>query len=74
MACKTKENAEILKNWLLTVPPIDKDFVFSKIYAECLISPTTLRNWRYGRCRIPMSGLRDLNKVALEYSGHELYF
>ncbi|MBD5184463.1 MAG: hypothetical protein HDS97_06195 [Bacteroidales bacterium] len=64
---------EILKNWLLSIPLCDKEHVFNRIYEECLINAHTLKNWRYGKCRIPLSGMRDLNKVSLEYSGFEIF-
>lgn len=73
MGVKKDLNSEILKNWLNTVPPVDKNRVLSSIYSECLITPATLRNWRYGKCRIPLAGRRDLNKVSMSYSGYELY-
>ena len=33
----------------------------------------TLRNWRYGNCRIPEAGKRDINIVTREVSGIEIY-
>ena len=73
MANNKKLTAGILKDWLNTIPPCDRDEVFGAIYTECLITPSTLSNWRYGRAKIPLSGMRDLNKVSQRYSGHPLY-
>ena len=73
MANSRNENSEKLRYWLLTIPPIDKRKVFCRIYEECLITPPTLTRWRYGQTKIPLTGLRDLNRVAKEYSGYELF-
>ncbi len=67
------KNSEILKNWFLTIRPIDRKQVFKRLYEETLASPTTLNNWRYGSARIPLAAMRDINKVTKEYSGYEIF-
>lgn len=66
-------DAEILRQWLDSVPRGEYVKVKSRIREVCLISKPTFANWIYGRCRIPEAGKRDINKVAQEVSGKEIF-
>lgn len=70
---KQPTDAEILRNWLATIPRGEYNTVISKLVDACLISLSTLRNWRYGNCRIPASGKRDINTITREVSGIEIF-
>lgn len=70
---KSAHTSEILRAWLSGIPVGDYRTVIDMILKKCLISPTTFNNWRYGRCRIPLSGQRDLNELALEISGKTIF-
>ena len=65
---KRHTDDEILRRWLDTIPHGDYNKVISKLVDACLISRSTFRNWRYGNCRIPASGKRDINIVTREVS------
>lgn len=69
----TAKDSLILRNWLDTVPYGDYAKIIKLLTERCLVNITTFRNWRYGRCRIPESGKRDINNVTLEISGIEIF-
>lgn len=73
MARPTIDNSYILKEWLSKIPYSDRQIVLDRICEECLISQNVLANWRYARSKIPLSGLRDINRVAMEYSGEKIF-
>ncbi len=64
---------EILRNWINTIPLGEYEKVFARLLEVCLVSKYTFANWRYGRCRIPESGKRDINEVTKEISGIEIF-
>lgn len=64
---------EILRHWLDTIPYGEYNKVVALLVERCLINKYTFANWRYGRCRIPASGKRDINSVTLEISGKEIF-
>lgn len=66
-------DAEILRRWLDTIPRGEYNNVIARLVETCLIPIHTLRNWRYGNCRIPEAGKRDINIVTREVSGIEIY-
>lgn len=66
-------DSEILRVWLKTVPYGEYNAVKEMIVDECLIKRTTFHNWLYGKCRIPLSGKRDINRVTMKVSGIEIY-
>ena len=64
---------ETLRHWLDTIPRGEYNKVIAKLVASCLVSRSTFRNWRYGNCRIPDAGKRDINAVTREVSGVEIF-
>ncbi len=66
-------DAEILRRWLDTIPRGEYNTVISKLVDACLVPYSTFRNWRYGNCRIPAAGKRDINTVTREVSGIEIF-
>ncbi len=70
---KQPTDDEALRYWLDTIPVGKYKAVIAKLLDVCLISRATLANWRYGNCRIPASGKRDINKVSKDVSGIEIF-
>lgn len=70
---KRHTDDEILRRWLETIPRGEYNSVIAKLLAACLVSHSTFRNWRYGNCRIPDAGKRDINTVTREVSGIEIF-
>lgn len=71
---KHPTDAEILRHWLdYSVPRGDYNKQKSRLVVECLVPVSTFNNWLYGKCRIPDSGKRDINRVTLEVSGKEIF-
>lgn len=67
-------DAKILRHWLdYSVPRGEYNKLKKRLVEECLVSASTFKNWLYGKCRIPESGKRDINRVTLEYSGTEIF-
>lgn len=66
-------NDEILRRWLASIPMGIYRSTIDRILEKCLISKSTFANWRYGNCRIPLSGQRDINEVAREISGRDIF-
>lgn len=66
-------DAKKLRCWLDTIPRGEYNNVKRKLVEACLVPISTFNNWRYGNCRIPEAGKRDIDKVALEVSGIELF-
>lgn len=66
-------DAEKLRYWLDSVPRGEYNKQKSRLVEECLVSASTFNNWLYGKCRIPDSGKRDINRVTLEVSGEEIF-
>lgn len=67
-------DAEILRHWLdYSVPRGEYNKIKTRFVEECLVSVSIFKNWLYGKCRIPESGKRDINRVTLEYSGIEIF-
>lgn len=66
-------DAEILRQWLDSVPRGDYNKQKQRLVEECLVSVSTFKNWLYGKCRIPEAGKRDINRVTLEYSGFRIF-
>lgn len=64
---------KILRQWLDTIPRGEYNKVLSKLVDACLVPMSTLKNWRYGNCRIPAAGKRDINTVTKEVSGVEIF-
>lgn len=71
---KHRTDAEILRHWLdYSVPRGEYNKQKKRLVEECLVSASTFKNWLYGKCRIPESGKRDINRVTLEYSGIKIF-
>ena len=70
---KIASEAQILRNWLDSIPRSGYNAVISKLVERCMIPKTTYQNWRYGRCRIPEAGKRDINSLTKEISGIEIF-
>lgn len=71
---KSMTDAQILRHWLdYSVPRGEYNKVKRRIVEVCLVPVHTLNNWIYGACRIPESGKRDINRVAIEISGEEIF-
>lgn len=71
---KQRTDAEILRHWLdYSVPRGEYNKQKSRLVEACLVSISTFNNWLYGKCRIPDSGKRDINRVTLEFSGVEIF-
>lgn len=70
---KIENDAKIIRNWLESIPYGQYNDVVSKLVERCMINKTTFRNWRYGNCRIPLSGKRDINSLSKEISGIEIF-
>lgn len=70
---KSSEDAKKLRDWIATIPYGQYNAVINTLVERCLISKSTLSNWRFGNCRIPMSGKRDINSVSMEISGIEIF-
>ena len=67
-------DAEILRHWLdFSVPRGEYNKQKRRLVEVCLVSKSTFNNWLYGKCRIPESGKRDINRVTLEFSGKEIF-
>ena len=66
-------DSEILRQWLDSVPRGDYNNQKVRLVNECLVSTSTFNNWLYGKCRIPNSGKRDINRVTFEVSGIEIF-
>lgn len=66
-------DAKKLRCWLDTIPRGEYNNVKRKLVEACLVPLSTFNNWRYGNCRIPEAGKRDINSVTLEVSGIELF-
>lgn len=67
-------DAEKLRHWLnFSVSRGEYNKQKSRLVEECLVSVSTFNNWLYGKCRIPDSGKRDINRVTLEVSGEEIF-
>lgn len=66
-------DAEKLRYWLDSVSRGEYNKQKSRLVEECLVSASTFNNWLYGKCRIPDSGKRDINRVTLEVSGEEIF-
>lgn len=64
---------KILRDWIDSIPRGKYNAVIAELLDECLVSRFTLSNWRYGRCRIPATGKRDINRVSLRHSGKEIF-
>ena len=64
---------EILRNWISTIPVGRYAGVVDDILDTCMISRDTFKNWRYGRCRIPAAGKRDLNIISQKISGVDIF-
>lgn len=70
----TLTDGEKLRYWLdFSVCRGNFNDVVSRLVSACMVSPTTFNNWRYGKCRIPAAAKRDMNKVAVEVSGKEIF-
>lgn len=70
---KFSEDAKKFRAWLATIPYGQYNTVINALVERCLVSKSTLNNWRFGNCRIPMSGKRDINSVSMEISGVEIF-
>lgn len=66
-------DAQILRRWLYTIPHGEYNKRKKQLVEACAVSPATFNNWMYGLCRITKAGKRDINKFALEVSGHEIF-
>lgn len=67
-------DTKILREWLGSMPRRDYNKIQLLLVEECLAPLTTIRNWIYGTCRsIPMHAKRDINRVARELSGHDIF-
>ena len=67
-------DAKKIRHWLdYCVPRGDYNKLKKRLVEECLVPQYTFNNWLYGKCRIPESGKRDINRVTLEYSGIEIF-
>lgn len=71
---KCHTDAEKLRHWLdYSVSRGEYNKQKRRLVEECLVSVSTFNNWLYGKCRIPDSGKRDINRVTLEVSGEEIF-
>lgn len=71
---KHPTDAEILRHWLdYSVPRGEYNKQKNRLVQECLVTVSTFNNWLYGKCRIPDSAKRDINRVTLEVSGKEIF-
>lgn len=66
-------DAQILRGWLDTIPHGEYNKRKKQLVEACAVSLATLHNWLYGQSRITKAGKRDINKFALEVSGHEIF-
>lgn len=66
-------DAKILREWLESVPFGKYNAVKQQLVEKCLIPGTTLSNWIYGKCRIPMAAKRDINEISMLVSGREIF-
>lgn len=67
-------DAEKLRHWLdYSVPRGEYNKQKRRLVEACLVSVSTFNNWLYGKCRIPYSAKRDINRVTLEVSGIEIF-
>lgn len=70
----TLTDGEKLRYWLdFSVCRGNFNNVVSRLVSVCMVSTTTFNNWRYGRCRIPAAAKRDMNQVAVELTGKEIF-
>ena len=66
--------SEKLRHWLdYSVPRGEYNKQKRRLVEACLVSASTFNNWLYGKCRIPFSAKRDINRVTLEVSGVEIF-
>lgn len=65
---KQPNDAQILRNWLQSVPYRDYRAVREKMAAQCMVPKSTFNNWLNGLCRIPNLVKHTINNVASEYN------
>lgn len=66
-------DAKILREWLESIPFGRYNAVKRQLVEKCLVSGATFKNWRYGKCRIPMAAKRDINEISMLVSGYEIF-
>lgn len=67
-------DAEKLRHWLdYCVPRGEYNKQKARLVEACLVPVSTFNNWIYGKCRIPNSAKRDINRITLEVSGMEIF-
>jgi len=66
-------DGQILRNYIANLPCGIVNKVIARMVEHCLVTKYVFANWRYGRCRIPLSGKRDINTITREVSGIEIF-
>lgn len=66
-------DGQILRDYLAKVPSGIVNKVVARMVEHCLVTKYVFANWRYDRCRIPLSGKRDINTITREVSGIEIF-
>lgn len=70
---KLPSDAEILRDWLQSLPYRDYRVVRDKMIAKCMVTKGKFANWQHGTCRMPALAKQAVNVVSLEYNGTTVF-
>lgn len=66
-------DTRILRAWMETIPTGKYNEVKWRLVEVCLVPMTTVNNWMQGIQKISMAAKRDINSLAMEVSGKEIF-